>query len=283
MTTTRPVAPERDDAGLPATRALSAAIVPFLLAAFVALYGYPGETDRLFAWTINPPMTPMTLGAVYAGGAYFFVQAFRSKEWHAVKAGFVAVGTFASLLGVTTIIHWDRFNHDHVAFWLWAGLYFTTPLLVWAVWFANRRREAPPTADDLFLPPAARRVMAATSGLAVVVAVFLFLAPERAMDVWPWMLSPLTARVMSAIFMLGLAGLGVIADGRWSAARLMLQVQMFMLTLILVAAARAHADFDASNPMTWLLLGGFGAATVSASVLSVTMGRRARQHASEAA
>jgi hypothetical protein len=120
--------------------------------------------------------------------------------------------------------------------------------------------------------------MAATAVLAVVVAVFLFLAPQRAIDTWPWMLTPLTSRVMSAIFMLGLAGLGVVTDGRWSAGRLMLQVQMLMLTLILVAAARAHADFDASSPLTWLLLGGFTAATVSAAVLSVTM-RRARQRA----
>jgi len=279
MTPTQRMAPERDDAVLPATRALSAFIVPFLVAAFVVLYGYPSETGRLFAWNITPSMTPMTLGAVYIGGAYFFVQAFRAKQWHTVQAGFVAVGTFATLLGVATIIHWDRFNHDHVAFWLWAGLYFTTPFLVWAVWLANRRRQAPPGPDEVLLPAAARRVMAATAGLAMVVGVFLFVAPQRAIDTWPWMLTPLTARVMSGIFMLGLAGLGVVTDGRWSAARLMLQVQVFMLTLILVAAVRAHADFDASNPLTWLLLGGFAAATVSAGVLSVTMARRARQPA----
>lgn len=276
MTPTQPGAPERDDGLMPATRALSAFIVPFLVVAFVVLYGYPRDTGRLFAWKINPPMTPMTLGAVYIGGAYFFVQAFRAKQWHTVKAGFVAVGTFASMLGVATIIHWDRFNHDHVAFWLWAGLYFTTPFLVWGVWLANRRREAPPGPGDLLLPSAARGVMVATAGLAVVVAVFLYLLPERAIDMWPWTLTPLTSRVMGAIFMLGVAGLGVVTDGRWSAARLMLQVQVFMLTLILVAALRAHADFDASNPLTWLLLGGFAAATVSAAALSVTMGRRAR-------
>jgi hypothetical protein len=95
----------RDDAVLPATRALSAFIVPFLVVAFVVLYGFPGDTDRLFAWKIAPPMTPMTLGAVYLGGAYFFVQAFRAKVWHTMKAGFVAVGSFASLMGVATIIH----------------------------------------------------------------------------------------------------------------------------------------------------------------------------------
>jgi hypothetical protein len=275
----------RDDAVLPATRALSAFIVPFLVVAFVALYGFPRDTDRLFAWTIIPPMTPMTLGAVYLGGAFFFVRAFRAVEWHTVKAGFVAVGTFASLMGVATVIHWDRFNHDHVAFWLWAGLYFTTPILVWGVWLANCRRGTAAQPGDVVLPAPARMVMGGTGAVAVTAGLFLFLLPSQAIDVWPWAITPLTSRVLGAIFMLGVAALGVIRDPRWSAARLMLQVQIVMLSLILVAAARAHADLDASNVMTWLLLAGFAGAVVSAAVLTVTMNRvpTARQGAATAA
>ncbi len=272
MTETAPAV--RDDTVLPATRALAAFIVPFLVVAFVVLYGFPSETGRLFAWTIVPAMTPMTLGAVYIGGAYFFVQAFRATEWHTVKAGFVAVGTFASLMGTATIAHWDRFNHHHVAFWLWAGLYFTTPFLVWGVWAANRRRGTAAGPGDVLLAPAARVVMAATGAVAVVAGLFLFLVPGRAIAVWPWHLTPLTSRVLGAIFMLGIAGLGVLTDARWSAARLMLQVQVFMLALILLAAARAHADFDTSKAMTWLLLGGFFAAMASAAGLILVMERR---------
>jgi hypothetical protein len=256
---------------LPATRALSAFIVPFLVVAFVVLYGFPEETGRLFAWTIKPSMTPMMLGAVYLGGAYFFVQAFRATEWHTVKAGFVAVGTFASLMGVATIIHWDRFNHSHVAFWLWAGLYFTTPFLVWTVWAANQRRADAPGPDELLVPPAARAALAAIGALAVIAGLFLFLLPDQAIDVWPWALTPLTSRVLGAIFMLGIAQMRVLNDARWSAARLMLRVQVFMLTLILIAAARADGDFDPSNPMTWLLLGGFAIALVSAGALCVIL------------
>lgn len=271
-----PTGPPGDDAVLPATRLLAAFIVPFLVVAFVVLFGFPGDTDRLFAWTIKPPMTPMMLGAVYLGGAYFFVRAFRTPAWHNLKAGFVAVGTFATLMGVATVLHWEKFNHDHVAFWLWAGLYFTTPALVWGVWAANRRRGDTAGPDDVVLPPAARAGVAVTGVLAVAMGLLLFLLPEEAIDVWPWALTPLTSRVMGAIFMLGIAGLGVLTDPRWTAARLMLQVEVMMLALILVAAARAHADFDASRPLTWLLLGGFAAAMVSAAALSVSMDRRGR-------
>ena len=278
-----PVSAPRDDVVLRSTRALSAFIVPFLVAAFIALYGYPRETKRLFAWTINPPMTPMTLGAVYIGGAYFFVQAFRAKRWHEIKAGFVAVGTFASLMGVATIIHWDRFNHEHVAFWLWAGLYFTTPFLVWGVWLANSRHASMPGPDDVLLPRAAQITMAATGVVAVWCGLFLFFLPQQAIDAWPWTITPLTSRVLGAIFMLGTASVGVLRDPRWTATRLMLQVQVFMLSLILVAAARAHDDFDTSNPMTWLLLAGFAGVLTSAAVLTFRMERSRKSPAPAAA
>src|SRR3954452_16589048 len=106
----------RDDRVLPVTRALSATIVPFLVAAFVVLYVWPTDTDRLFAWPIKPTLSAMVLGAVYLGGAYFFVRAYRAVRWPTIKAGFVPVGTFASLMAIATVLHWDRFDHGHVAF-----------------------------------------------------------------------------------------------------------------------------------------------------------------------
>ena len=70
----------RDDRVLAYTRVLSLVIVPFLLVAFVLLYLFPGDTKRLFAWTINPTMTPMVLASAYLGGAYFFVRVLRASR-----------------------------------------------------------------------------------------------------------------------------------------------------------------------------------------------------------
>jgi len=118
------------DGVLPLTRVVSLVIIPFLVVAFAVLYPRPADTARLFAWDVEPSLTPMILGSVYLGGAYFFLRAVRATQWHTVKGGFVPVATFATLMGVATIAHWDRFTHTHVAFWLWAGLYFTTPFLI---------------------------------------------------------------------------------------------------------------------------------------------------------
>ena len=127
------------------TPALSAFIAPFLLVAFVILYGFPGETARLWSWQIQSHMTSMLLASAYLGGCYFFLRVLLvERRWAEVRAGFVSVALFASLLGVATVMHWDKFSHDKVAFWLWAGLYFTAPFLVVAAWLANQRYAAPP-------------------------------------------------------------------------------------------------------------------------------------------
>jgi len=264
----------RDDRVLPVTRWLSIAIIPFLVVAFAVLYPFPHDSGRLFAWPVRPTLTPMILASVYLGGAYFFLRAAMAEQWHTVKGGFVPVGTFATLMGVATILHWGKFTHSHVAFWLWAGLYFTTPLLVFGVWWANRRRDVSAAGAELLVPVRVSRVIAVLGALSVLTALFLFVFPGRAVAIWPWMLTPLTARVMGAIFALGIAGLGAPADRRWSSARILLQVAALMLALILAAGVRASGELDPSNAMTWLI--GFGFAAVLAAIAVMYARMRAR-------
>jgi len=282
MTTPDPQGSVRDDRVLALTRWVSLVIIPFLVVAFVVLVPWPSDTGRLFAWQIKPTLTSMVLGSVYLGGAYFFLRVFRAKEWHTVKGGFVPVGTFATLLGVATIAHWDKFLHTHVAFWLWAGLYFTTPFLVFWVFLANRKHDAPATDADLLLSVGVSRIIAVVGGLSLLTGAFLFLLPNQAVAIWPWTLTPLTSRVLGAIFCLGIAGLGTLFDRRWSSARVLLQVAALMLALIVVAGARATGEFDSANAMTWLISGGFVAVLAMIVVLSLRMDARLTQSAAGA-
>jgi hypothetical protein len=264
----------RDDRVLALTRWVSLVIVPFLAVAFFVLVPWPADTGRLFAWEIKPTLTAMVLGSVYLGGAYFFLRAFRATQWHTIKGGFVPVGTFATLMGIATIAHWDKFLHSHVAFWLWAGLYFTTPFLVFWVFLANRKHDAPAADGDLLLSVGVSRVIAVVGGLSLLTGAFLFLFPHQAVTFWPWTLTPLTSRVLGAIFCLGSAGLGALFDRRWSSARVLLQVGVLMLALILLAGARATGQFDPANAMTWLICGGFVAVLAAGVTLSLRMEAR---------
>ena len=264
------------DRVLAATRILSAVIVPFLVLAFLVLVPRPGDTRRLFAWQILPTMSPMILGSVYIGGAYFFFRAVRAQQWHTVAGGFPSVGTFATLMGIATLLHWDRFIHGNVAFWLWVALYFTTPVIVFAVFFRNQREYRPGGEGELRISPVAARVIVAAGCLATLTSAFLYLFPHRAVALWPWHLTPLTAQMLGAIFALGIAGLGAARERRWSAMRILFQVEAIMLVLILIAGVRARDQFDSSNVLTWLFAAGFVATALATAALYVRMEQRSR-------
>jgi hypothetical protein len=270
----RPVA--RDGRVLPYTRTLSLIIIPFLVLAFIVLFGFPRHTEQLFAWTIKATMTSMTLASAYLGGAYFFARVLREKRWNVVQTGFASVALFASLLGVTTILHWDKFNHRHVAFWLWAALYFTTPFLVAICWVANQRVADPAAPDDVRVGRIAQWTIVIVGMLALAQGLVMFIAPAVVIPVWPWMLTPLTCRVVGSIFCLGSAGIMALIDPRWSTLRLMFRVEIVMITLILISAARAWPEFDLGKPLTWLLLAGFLFVLVGSLYLSWTMAHRLR-------
>lgn len=263
----------RDDRILPYTRGLSLFIAPFLIVAWAVLYVFPGRTQQLFAWTIRPTMTSMVLASAYLGGFVFFVRVRRQRRWAAVRIGFASVALFATLLGVATAIHWQKFNHQHVAFWLWAFLYFTAPTLVAAALIANGRHAAPARADEPRLGPVGRAVSGVVGMLALATGLTMFAVPTAVIPVWPWQLTPLTCRVVGAVFCLGSAGIGVLADPRWIAAGLMLEVEMLMVALILIAAVRARSEFRTDQPLTWIMLAGFVAVLAGSAALLLTRRR----------
>jgi hypothetical protein len=244
--------------------------------AFIVLFGFPRQTGRLFAWTISSTMTSMTLASAYLGGAYFFGRASREKRWNVVQAGFASVALFATLLGVTTIMHWDKFNHRRVAFWLWAGLYFTTPFLVVLCWLANQRVAAPPAPNEVRIGRLPRWTIVIVGMLALVQGLVMFIAPAVVIPVWPWMLTPLTCRVVGSIFCLGSAGIMAVLDPRWSTLRLMFRVELVMITFILISAVRARTELDPGKPLSWLLLVGFVGVFLGSLYLSWTMAHRFR-------
>ena len=248
----------RDDRILPETRLLSAIIIPFLVVAFGILYLFPDHTQELFAWTIRPRMTLMMLGAAYIGGAYFFVRAATSARWHWIQVCFLPVTTFATLLGIATILHWGIFNHNHISFFAWTILYFTTPFLVLGAWLRNRYTDpGPPDANDLIVPQSVRLAIGIIGVITLLISIFLFLQPALMIRVWPWKLTSLTARVIGGLFALtGVGELCIALDARWSAARIALQSQMIGVAAIVVAIFFCWSNFDQANILTWGFVGG---------------------------
>lgn len=246
----------RDNRVLTTTRVLSAVIVPFLLVAFYLLYLRTAETGALFAWEISAPMTSRMLASAYLGGAYFFTRAIFERRWSRITVGFLPVTTFASFMCVATLLHWDRFNQGHPSFLAWVILYLTTPVLVILAWLRNRRTDDGQLEKrDFRIPRGIQWLSGAFGAFYLLVAVLLMINPAGMVGIWPWELTPLTARVVGGLLALfGVFGLTIAAEGRWSAYRIPLQSMVVALASGMIGAWIDWSTFDTSRWFTWVYL-----------------------------
>jgi hypothetical protein len=266
----------RDDRIIPFTRVVAAAVIVVLVFAFIVLFLLPEQTDRRFAWTIHPSMTAMLMGAGYGSAIYFFVRVVTEHRWHRVGLGFLPITVFTWMMLGTTFLHWNRFRHGSLPFELWLWIYLITPVLVPAVWLVNRRHD-PGTleARDARFEEPVSRALVATGLVLVAIAAWMYIDPEGAVAVWPWGLTTLTARTIAAFVALpGVGWLAIAADGRWSAARVMIGTTAFGLVLLLIAVARSWHDFHHANVLTYIYFVGLVGTLAAIAWLWVSMVRR---------
>jgi hypothetical protein len=258
----------RDDSVLPAVRAAAVVVVLVLLPALVILWGLPSRTPDLWAWPIKPDLTPIFMGSGYGAGAYFFMRVYRARRWHEVSVGVLSAAAFALLMLITTLLHYDKFNHGDaptlaaVAFYGWTIVYIVSPFVVAWLWWRNQRLDPGVLEeDDALVPPTVRLVARALAAAALLTAAVVLVSPSVAIDNWGWDLTPLTARVLACFTaQVGIGFLLLSRDPRWSSWRVLIHTFQIAVALLLVGALRAWDDFDQHCLLTWgylaALLGG---------------------------
>ena len=203
---------------------MALAVIFFLADAVQLLLLLPDRTGELFAWAIDPQVTSFVLAAAYVAGAYFFIRVVMVDSWHRVAAGFPAVIVFVWGAAGATALHLDRFIHDGLSFAAWAAIYAIAPVGLPLLYLARRRAaRAVPLADT---PMSARtRILLGGVGGAVVLAALLaFALPQITIDLWPWTLTPLTARIVATVMALfGSLWVSVALSGGKTAARIPLE------------------------------------------------------------
>ena len=269
------VPPVASDSILLETRIVSVILVPILTLAFLILYFESDNTGQHFAWTIRPPMTPMIMGAGYVAGAYYFARMAIARRWHHLGRSLPAVSVFAFVMAVVTVLHWDRFNHSHLAFQLWVILYAVAPPLVFWLWVRNRRQDTGrPDVEDREVPWFVRLGLGIVGLAALALSAVLLFAPTAAIDFWPWTLSPLTARVLSGWFALaGTASVLLGRDGRWSAWRISFQSTFLWAILVAIGIIREWSNFDSHRMGTWIFVVAVTAWVVGFATLYIRMER----------
>jgi hypothetical protein len=259
MTAAGPTSEIRDDRLLPITRVLAYVFVPVLSIAFLILYVTPTRTDDVWAWTIRPDMTPVVMGAGYLAGAGVFAAGLYFGQWHRLSWALVGTVIFSVMMIAATFIHWDRFNHDHPAFWVWLALYVGTPFMATYLWAMNRRTDPGRRPDDPITPAGIRYAFALGGAVDLGVAIAMFIDPDLAIDAWPWALTPLTARVLAAfVAFVGVVWLCMLLDDRWTSFSLIMGATVFGLALIGIGALGRTDEFSGGAETALFVVSLFG-------------------------
>jgi hypothetical protein len=211
-------------------------LVLILVDAAQLLAFYPDRTETLWAWTIQPPVTAMVLGSVYTAGAYFFARVLFGAPWERVAAGFPPIIAFVWMAALATVIHLDRFHEDSLPFAAWVALYVVTPVGVPFLYLRNRRPIGGPP-----LPRAARTALGAVGAAIVSAGLVFYIAPDVAIDAWPYPLTPLTARITAAVLAVyGGVWLSVALYNSVRATRIPLEAHTIGLVVLVLALARGE-------------------------------------------
>lgn len=197
-----------DDRVLPLTRWVAAAVVPFLVLAFLPLYLRPDLTGTHFTWTVAPDFTAFWMGSGYLGGAWFFFNVARGRRWHEATLGVLPVAAFVWVMLAATLLHWDRI----VPAGLRVGMAVIGIVLIATALWMFMLPTAAMAAWSWKLTPLTARVMAGWLSLS------------------------------------GVGGLVLAAESRWSAWRVLIQSMLLWLALLSVGVWRARDGFDLARP-----------------------------------
>lgn len=226
----------RDDRILPVTRWVLAGVNVALLVAFVVLYLFPQATRVFFAWEIKPYLTAVFMGSGYLAGAFMFLFAIFGRRWHRVKNSLPPVATFAAVMLLVTLLHYDRFIHTNLAFILWLIIYIVTPFLVPWLWWNNRAADPGDLeARDRLVPLWVRGLAGLIGAGSLVFYLVGLVTPAFLIERWPWALTPLTARTVCAWGMLvSVGGIVIFFERRWSGWRYtILAIALWQLLMVI--------------------------------------------------
>lgn len=254
------------------------------------LFILTAHTDRYFAWTIAPPgnrfLTAGFLGASYVASFFLEYLAARETVWARARVAVAPVWLFTVLSLVATWLHLDLFHLGPplgraaapltLFFgWFWLFIYTLVPIWMGWQWWQQRRAPGgdPPRAHPL--PAAIRWPLAAQGVLMATVGLALFVAPSSAPLVWPWPLTPLTARAIGA-WLIGFAAAayGGLRENDLARSRPAVAAYAALGALQLFTLARFSGDIDWAAPGTWLYVAVLASVTAVGGA-ALRAGRRA--------
>jgi hypothetical protein len=165
----------------------------------LSLIFFPGDTDRLFFWEINPPINAALFGALYLGGAAVVALVTYRGQWEPARFLIPVLVSAGALISVTTLLHLDRFTPGlRLVYWL--VIYIGAPLLALLFYVQHERSGAANWTATRPVTRATRTLAVTVGAVLVVLGILALIWPEQVVAQWPWPITPLMVRIFASWF-----------------------------------------------------------------------------------
>jgi hypothetical protein len=237
-------------------RAWLAVEVLFGVAAVLAIGLAPANTKTNFAWPIQPVVMAAVLGGFYITSAPLFVLPLLAKRWEMIRVMILPTALFSTAQLVATFLHWDRFSVGTIPFYVWFASYLLPPPIFVSAYLRHQRQAASrPAASDDPLPVWLSWLLVICGSGLTIGAILVFIFPALLIPVFPWQLTPLTARSLCAWLMaVGTIMLSMSRENDRTRTRLATPMFILLLPALLVQMIRYADEVNWSNPVLWLSL-----------------------------
>jgi hypothetical protein len=224
-----------------------------LLGVSLSLLVLTEQTDRFFAWTVSPPLTAAFLGAGYAASCVFQLLAARQRLWIRARIAPVGALLFTSLTLLATLIHLDRFHLDSPIGVFWVAIYAVAPPVMLVLLIRQWRMPGADADRTQPLVTWLRLLLGMQALILLPLGAALFIAPTLMGPLWPWTLTPLTARAIGAwLIAVGAGMVQAIWENDLDRVRIALVSFALYGALQLVAIVRYPETINWSSPQAWL-------------------------------
>ena len=243
---------------LPITRIVFVPAAVLAIIAGIQLYVLTEQTDEYFAWTISSPLSAAFLGGGYWSGALLLLFAIAERFWANIRIAIAAVSAFVPLMLAVTVVHLDRVHFAAsgpplVAAWAWMVVYLVVPFALLAVILVQLRAPGGDPPRSAPLAVWIRALVGFNAAISLGISVPLLLFPETLFAVWPWPLTPLTARAIGVGFLtVAVASFQFVRENSWRRGRVGAISYAFIGVLQLAALARFAQTVDWARPGSWL-------------------------------
>ncbi|HET6596627.1 MAG TPA: hypothetical protein VFG81_13465 [Anaerolineales bacterium] len=228
--------------------------VLFGIGAVLAIGRDPANSATNFAWPIQPVVMAATLGAFYITSAPLFLLPLFAKRWENIRAMILPTALFSTVQLAATFLHWDKFSIGTTPFYVWFASYLLPPPIFVAAYLWHQRKAGSPTVSSNDpIPSWLHRLLILCGSLLTLIAVLTFFFPGFLIPVFPWQLTPLTARSLSGwLIAVGTIMLWMARENDRTRARLATPMLILILPALLLQIGRFAKQVNWSSPVLWI-------------------------------